>query len=236
VSPNYRKIEPENFVLTGFRNRDILEILEEFSGVHGSGLAVDKEIQGPPRISLRLSTQSDRDELIGRLNVISNKGARIIPRAADSLASIVPALSAFRSNFPKTSAIAARSTEHWRPDIARFESTNDAIGVGGFRLATAGRKYIYRNSDDIGRMSATIVDARWVKYFASHDTQSSLIGYNAERRVLYVPLGADLPGLFSRIAVLCSGRPPVEDLAQQLLEYSDVPAEIAAHLNHLLMN
>ena len=60
-------------------------------------------------------------------------------------------------------------------------------------------------------MEATLGDARIVKYLAAADSRHALIGYHSKSQVLYVPLGADIPGLYGRAAVLSSGCPPQEN-------------------------
>jgi hypothetical protein len=85
-------------------------------------------------------------------------------------------------------------------------------------------------------MEAVLGDARIVKYLAALDARSGLVGYDAEEQVLYVPLGADLPGLYGRAAVLASGRPPLENPDEGILQYGNVPPAMAGHLAHLLMS
>ena len=83
-------------------------------------------------------------------------------------------------------------------------------------------------------MCATIGDARLVKYASAADSGLPLVGYDADQRVLYAPLGADLPGLYGRAAVLCSGRAPHENLEERLLEYHNVPPRFATRIFQLL--
>lgn len=85
-------------------------------------------------------------------------------------------------------------------------------------------------------MSALVGDARLVKFAAALDVGLPLVGYDQAARVLYVPLGADLPGLYGRAAVLASGHPPLENTNEHLLEYRSVPSHVAARLCHLLMS
>jgi hypothetical protein len=61
-----------------------------------------------------------------------------------------------------------------------------------------------------------------------------LMAYNRATEELTVPLGADLPVLYGRAAVLCSGLLPVA--AGRQFVYRNVPAELAGHLAYLLRN
>ena len=106
---------------------------------------------------------------------------------------------------PATSLIGARNIERWDPLTTRFEPSRDSGVPGAYRLKGFTRSYIYRRPDDIGAMRAIVGDAGLVKYAAALDTGLSLVGYDSDAEVLYVPLGADLPGLYGRAAVLASG-------------------------------
>lgn len=59
-----------------------------------------------------------------------------------------------------------------------------------------------------------------------------LVAYNRDTEELSVPLGADLPGLYGRAAVLASGLLPM--VTGALLTYRQVTADLAGHLVHLL--
>ena len=96
------------------------------------------------------------------------------------------------------------------------------------------RTYFLRRPSDVEAMRATVGDARIVKYAANLVTGQSLIGYDAAGRSLYVPLGADLPGLYGRAAVLASGAAPIEGEKDHILIYRDVPADLAARISTLL--
>ena len=88
--------------------------------------------------------------------------------------------------------------------------------------------------EDVAEMRATLGDARIVKYLAAADAGRSLVGYHEGAKILYVPLGADLPGLYGRAAALASGYPPLENEEENILEYRRVPPELAAQIHYLL--
>jgi hypothetical protein len=222
-------------VLAGFRSEHLLVTMEDL--VHElHGKVVTEGIPSAPPL-LRVTELGDADlHLVAAcMAEVLAKPMRFIPNAAVQLASVLPALSAARDGLPATSMISARTIESWDPITARFVSADDASAPGAFRLTGFKRTYIHRSPADLGSMRATLGDARIVKYLAALDVGRSLLGYDSEAKVLYVPLGADLPGLYGRAAVLASGRPPVENIKERILEYHGVPPELAAHLQHLLM-
>ena len=77
-------------------------------------------------------------------------------------------------------------------------------------------------------------DVRLAKHAAALAEGKRMVGYDGETQTLYVPLGADLPGLYGRSAVLCSGLLPLEDERQRVTRYHAVPRDIAEHIAALL--
>ena len=70
------------------------------------------------------------------------------------------------------------------------------------------------------------MDVRLAKHLAAGDESFSLIGYHEPSHTLLASAGAPLPGLFERVAVLCSGRLPTRR-QDGTLAYSRVPVEVA---------
>ena len=91
-------------------------------------------------------------------------------------------------------------------------------------------------------MSATDADAGTAaqsdvylsKHLAARDDGRVLLAYTRQSQKLVVPLGADLPGLYARVAVLCSGRLPDAYPRQKYLVYHDVPHDVADAIAGLL--
>lgn len=176
------------------------------------------------------------DTLVSRVREVTNRPVSVLPDAARGLALALPPLSGLIDRLPVTPVINGRGIEKWDSSSASFEPTGDANSSGAFRISSFGRTYLYRRDSHIGTMQAILGDARLVKYAAALDSNQTLLGYDSEQRVLFVPLGADLPGLYGRAATLASGMPAVENLEQRALEYRDVPADLAQALNDKLMS
>jgi hypothetical protein len=77
-----------------------------------------------------------------------------------------------------------------------------------------------------GRVLLRRGEVRLVKYLAAAAQSRPLLAYNENQRALTVPLGAELPWLFDRAAVLCSGIRPQRDGG--LVTYFGIPSAIAA--------
>jgi hypothetical protein len=202
----------------------------------GGELIVSLVAEAPPHVVIQGVNAEAVDQLLAAISDAAQRPSRLIRSASRALASVLQPLSKAKAGLPQTSITSARSYERWDTATARFEPTTDAGATGAFRLNSAGRTYIYREPAELGLMKATLGDARIVKYLANARAGESLIGYDHSVQTLYVPLGADLPGLYGRAAVLCTGKPPLDNTQERILEYHGVPADIAAHLNYLLMN
>ena len=220
----------------GFRSdRAMVAIEDEIYRVDGS-LTVKSNVSAPPAVRVTGLDHEDARQLAKAIGVATNRPTRYVPDAANRLAAQLPPLSHALSGLPTTSTLSAFSYEGWNPVTARFQSVADAGTTGAFRLNSHTRAYVYRRAEDLGAMQAVLGDARIVRYLAALDYRSSLVGYDTEAEILYVPLGADLPGLYGRAAVLASGYPPQDNIEEGILEYRQVPPRLAAQLAHLLMS
>ena len=222
--------------VTGFRSERTMVAIEDELYASGNEPMREKEVIGPPLVLLRGVSADDVKQITNAVAVAAERPARHVPEAAANLASLLPPFSNVAQNLPRTRMINARSYEAWNTESARFMPAADAGSAGAYRLVGFARVYIYRRPEDLGTMEAVLGDARIVKYLAALDARSGLVGYDAEEQVLYVPLGADLPGLYGRAAVLASGRPPLENPDEGILQYGNVPPAMAGHLAHLLMS
>jgi hypothetical protein len=222
--------------IVGFRSERALVAIED--GVWAAGGALDLKAKegAPPILTITGLDQEEAYRLARSIGAATSRPARFIPDAATRLAAQLPPLSQVRKDLPTTSTLSALSYEAWNPVTARFESASDTASPGAFRLNGHTRTYVYRRAQDLGAMRALLGDARVVKYLAALDLGLPLVGYDSQAEVLYVPLGADLPGLYGRSAVLASGSPPLENLEEGILEYRHVPRSLAAQLANLMMS
>ena len=111
-------------------------------------------------------------------------------------------------------------------DVASWEAAGLYRRHRGYR-----REYWYRSAEDVTRNTGAPVDVDLGKHLVGFDSGSPLLGYDTTNRILTAPLGARLPELYERTAVLCSGRVPSKNLTGFCMQYTDVPPEIAATLH-----
>ena len=217
-------------VLTGFRSEQLVAALKAAAAT----ASIDVEERGgsaePVAIVLSAAPAQNRKNILDALAEASPQPPQWISRGSHGLAAALPELSSVRARLPVTRAVAATSIERWQPDVARFKSVPDSSQPGAYRLSSFGRAYIFRTPEQIERLEAYVGNARLVKHLSALSSGESLVGYDAAARSLYVPIGADLPGIFGRTACLASGLAPQRDEQKQLLVYRDVPTDIAAQV------
>ena len=93
---------------------------------------------------------------------------------------------------------------------------------------------VFRTAKDIDCGEAALGTVQLTKHIAARQLGRPLLAYLESQRALAVPLGADLPVLYGRAAVLCSGRLPTPLRQKRLLVYHDVPQSIADRMTQLL--
>lgn len=234
--PSLVELADGRWAIVGFRSESIIAAVEDAAYEAGVDYITDESVQGPPLITVDGAPASVLKNVVAAMGTATNRTSRFIPSAASALASALPPLSKALLSLPTTSLVHGRSIERWDPAVARFRSVSGANEVGAYRISGFGRSYVYRWAQDLETMSGRIGDARIVKYAAALDSGLPLTGYEPGSQILYVPLGADLPGLYGRAAVLASGRPPVADDKDRVLRYSGVPPALASQIHTLLMS
>lgn len=215
-------------VLCGARSKRLLRRLsQDIASVGGS----IETWTSPAGVAIvRLCGLDSESLAIVAESVTEYVGERIVmvDRAPLRLLSILPDLVDVVGTLPVISwpslPIEIYDFEHgtWRP-IAEPEQP------GAYRFRTRPWIYAYVSAQDIQWRRGRIADARVVKHLAAGELGQSLIGYDRDRQLLITPWGAQLPGLYERAAVLCSGEPPLK-MTDGTVVYPSVPRVIAAAL------
>lgn len=225
------------YVFAGFRNGRLLAALRDFADEERLDLTIEPSGDDGPSV-WHLAELGDElaDRLVELATQAMGRQTVRVPDCALRLAGSLPPFSRVVANLPITAAVGARKYERWNASTAEFDAVADAGGEGAFRLTSYGRRYVFRRPSDVGSTTALVGDARIVKYAAALVSAQPLVGYDNSNSVLYVPLGADLPGLYGRSAVLASGLPPRVNTSDRVLEYRQVPKRLATQLSTLLMS
>ena len=169
------------------------------------------------------------------LELFTNQEVPVLEECAKSLLSALTPISRLETELTvapipqyKRASIFDLSSASWKvvaavtaPGAYRLEQSFRTINLWIDELSLA---------DRVGRLASV----QLVKHLAAMHGGSAITQYDAQRRTFAVPLGADLPGLYGRVATLCSGRPPLPVLEDRALAYQTVPANIADGLTALM--
>jgi hypothetical protein len=147
--------------------------------------------------------------------------------AARAIVSAAPRLSQLEAALPQVTMPGARRVQQFHPGSASWVTVADAHREGAYRLESFTTVDVVRRADDLLQGTARVGTVQFVKHLEALAGGRPLLAYDKSTCSLLVPLGADLPGLYGRAAVLCSGRPPSKSPTRRLLQYHQVPADIA---------
>lgn len=222
-----------SYVLVGARSVSLMSSLR----AHVSRVGAVMRTEARDRMISRVAIEPASEELVTEIWVgMSEEGhsVDVVTQAARRMIGLLPPLSSLGRELPSLPMPHYSSVQRWDAAVAQWGGVGDASQPGAYRLLGATTMYGTRSRDDVANGRIRIGDARSVKHLAGLELGETLMGYDKRRGILYVPLGADLPGLYGRAAALCSGAGPTADLGQRLLAYHDVPSDVAAAMRTLL--
>jgi len=172
-----------------------------------------------------------RVEIVGELvdeATLSEVGVSVLEQSSTPvIAAVLPNLSEVAGGLKRIAVPGYRSIEFWDTTSASWQPTNSLGTPGAYRLKDFRSIYIVRSTDDINEGLVRIGTAQLVKHIASLWARDPLVGYHSRSGSVVVPLGADLPGLYGRTLSLCSGKAPREIVKHRMLQYPEVPRDIA---------
>lgn len=216
------------YVLCGLRSQDLVASLR--AAAQDLGAQIDERPgleDGPTVVMLKGIDAAQASTIAAQVSDAVEVELIVAAEAARGVASVLPPLSALLAALPETSMVGARTCRRWDAETAHWHECTDAEVPGFFQLRSHSTIYCIRRREHIVDGKMLRADARLVKYAAAIETGFGLVGYDEATHSLYVPLGADLPGLYARAAVLASGVPPQIDTHQRLIHYRDVPDDVA---------
>lgn len=163
--------------------------------------------------------------------------AYVVPDAVRRMLAALPPLSALDAALPQIDIPTYNKAAVFHVADAAWRVT-PGVGVrGAYRLEQSFRtRTIWVDTAGALSRHGRVGSVQLVKHLAARATGRPLIGWLPRSEMLVVPLGADLPGLYGRVAMLCSGRPPQPSRATRSLGYANVPRWVADALTTLLVS
>jgi hypothetical protein len=212
-------------ILCGARSPRLLDQLDIQLETLGGSVVLESNHGAPSRVRIPNRPDEDLRRLAASLSANGSE-VNLCLSGARGLASLLPHLSDIRE---------ALQTFSWPAvPVERFDfASNKWHGVvavdqpGAYKLLT--RPLRYGVTQPAGGSALLAADSRTAKWLAAQNAEANLLAYDEPTQTLSCRLGAQLPGLYERVAVLCSGRPatPHKDGS---VTYSDVPADVAGAL------
>lgn len=218
------------WVLAGARSDRLIDALE---AALGGAADISDEGDGPTVIRTPPMSAAEASALAASL--ASPLGGPVMASPAFSERAAAAALP-IAASLPRLELARMPSQGADRFDLATggWRPAGDIPRAGAYRIDFHGRLYGFATADQARDGLMRVVDVLTAKHLAAAREAKSLAGYDRQSGMLAVPLGAELPGLLHRIAVLASGRTPQLHRSAGLVIYPAVPETVAAHLQRCL--
>lgn len=234
VSANYLAGLPrgDEYVALGCWSRSALASLKREVEARGGRFNVTRAATGgPTRCAVE---RLDRDAAQEAAEA-AQPGAVAVEDAARAMLPMVDCLSVIRTALKQVFLPHAKRTEQFHLTSSSWMTAANVNTPGAYRLQSSFMStYVHTNAEELVKGAARLATAQLSKHLAALDQGRSLIAYDQKHQHLLVPLGAELPGLLGRVAVLCSGRLPLTDVKRRVVLYRDVPEDVAQGLAGLL--
>lgn len=218
------------FVLVGWRSRLLLSELRSAAERLGGEIELREQGFAPPRVRVVGVAAERMEALAADVARVVGRGLTIVRQPRENVVLALPRLSELVSALPRHQLSSYRSLQRWDGERARWADADNAALAGAYRLQGAVTSYVLRDVEDLGEGTMRKVDPRLAKHLAALAAGEPLVGFDAESETLYVPLGAELPGLFERAVVAIPGLSPTADEERRLTCYRAVPQDIASQV------
>lgn len=213
-------------VLTGFWTRRLVTEADKAARSHGRAVTATRPGDGLSR----KATDATDDELATWLDI---EGVLLPGRAGWELAARLPSLSRVVDALPRVRVTTFGDTQFFDPRTASWASAYGMDGVGAYRVGRYGSSTYLRTEADVAAGTTALAPVYLAKHWAAVALVSKpLLAYSATGQALAVPLGALLPGMYQRAAMLDSGRAPERIRGNHV--YRDVSPDVAARITYLL--
>lgn len=227
-----------SFVLTGAWSAGARDALQTVVSKAGGELTVEDNGVGPTSWFVEGLTGTQLADLVAEAQLCDDLPAGATPPVVSDAASLMlhalPGLAAVERQLPRTPLPGARRVERFDLQSASWQPVQTAAAAGAYRLHAGFRTtHVFRSARDVDLGEAAVGSVQLVKHLEALRLGRPLIAHYPAKAYLAVPLGADLPGLYGRAAVLCSGRLPAQSSKNRSRVYHEVSAAFAARLYEL---
>jgi len=212
--------------LAGFRSTSMVERLAEIVSSVGGETRVLKPGDQPSIVQILLD--ADLLALVAD-KATSARPLQLSHRPSTALVRRLPTLDALIEHLP-TASYSTRYEEIFDLSTARWMPNTGLVSSGAaVRSLRQPRVYgLVEHAESGGRVVLRKGDVRLIKHLAARRQGRSLVAYDATKQEILVPLGAELPWLLDRVAVLCTGARPVR--SGGVVAYGGVATGVASDI------
>lgn len=212
------------WLLTGYWDRRLSDaVLDKCKDLGASVTVV-----APQRQSMHVIAEISHDAIAA---IAEKFDVDLVPDVAQAIARALPPLSIVGAGLSRRSMPFAASYEYFDTHSASWMDLETAVLPGLYRVSQSfSSRYYYRNAEDVAEGVAAIVTVELGKHLAALDANRPLLAYDPVAATLSVPIGAELPGLYGRAAVMGDGNLPEIRRSDRSTNYFNVPPEAAEAL------
>ena len=204
--------------LVGVRRPSLLALLRETADILEAQVTCTPQPEAPQLVTLNVRDPEDLDL------IAAEAGVALLPSPSATLLRACPPLDEIATTARITAPPGGAQVSRYDPTLGKWEPVAGIAGDGSYRFDTRPTRYLINH-----RRRWFEVDNLLAKYAAGALQGVASLAYDGETRIVCVPLGARLPGLFERAVVLCSGHAPMAT-GDGRVAYFEVPADVAGLL------
>ena len=223
----------KKFTVVGWSSETFISQLQEVSASLGGMLRVIEGNYSFPVIEIDGIDSENIDDFAEIVSAVSAFPISCTKRFTHKLLSALPTLSEIAVQLPKVE-MPENNLQFFDPEDMKWKAADIEIKAGAYRHDLNGIKYFYLPQDFLRSSTAVLCDARLAKYFSLSKRYWKFFKYDEGTRILKVPIGMELPFIFDRVAISCSGKSP--ENKGNLIEYTQISKEIAEGLAYKLFN
>lgn len=217
----------KKFTVVGWSSHTFINQLEEVSASLGGALRVIDEQDSFPVIEINGIDSENIDDFAEIVSAVSAFPISCTKRFTHKLLAALPLLSEIGLHLPKVE-MPEQNLQFFDSEDMKWKPAGVEIKSGSYRHDLNGIKYFYLPQDYLRSSSAFLCDARLAKYFSLSKKYWKFFKYEESAEILMVPIGMELPFLYDRVAISCSGKAPKKN--GNFIEYTQISREIAEGL------
>lgn len=227
ADPTLISISHDEFILCGWSSESFIDQFTKVAQDLGAVLLVKNNHESIPILKIKNIKKSELDIFTELINKDSAFPLSSTDNFAGKLLTLLPELRELIDVLPEVNL--PNSDLEFFDDInMRWVKVLEATKSGAYRHLLNGIKYFYASSVSHTEIKGIMCDSRLAKYLAMSNSYQNFYSYDATKCELKVRVGMDLPFLYERVAVMCSGELP--EVQNGVLVYKIIPQEIAEGL------